>query len=74
MTSLGAAGQSLEAKRAKGFGCQNVSHEFRMLMGLNGLQGLNLLLERIERHVEGVEWMKLSTIADLAIQAHRDTT
>ena len=41
---------------------------------LAGLHGLSLLIERIERHVEGVEWMKLSTIADLAIQAHRDMT
>jgi len=39
---------------------------------LAGLHGLQILIERIERHVQGAEWMKLSTIADLAIQAHRE--
>jgi hypothetical protein len=39
---------------------------------LAGLHGLQILLERIEQHAQGAEWMKLSTIADLAIQAHRE--
>ena len=39
---------------------------------LAGLHGLQILIERIERIVQGAEWMKLSTIADLAIQAHRE--
>lgn len=36
---------------------------------LAGLAGLKTLIERIERHLEGVEWMKLSAISDLAIGA-----
>ena len=39
---------------------------------LAGLLGLKTIIERIERNVDGVEWMKLSTISDLAIKAHRE--
>jgi len=38
---------------------------------LAGLHGLRILLERIDRHFEGVEWMRLSEIADVTIKAHR---
>lgn len=36
-----------------------------------GLHGRKKLNQRIEQHVVGAQWMKLSQIADLAITAHR---
>ena len=38
---------------------------------LAGLHGLRILLERIDRHLKGFEWMKLSEIADVTIKAHQ---
>lgn len=36
-----------------------------------GLNGLAELFRRIDQHLDGVEWMKISEISDLTIDAHR---